>query len=85
MFSSILSIVLHPVAFLINLYRTITIASRNHQTFTVKREHDGYIVQMRKPLSPEGQLQFYFASELVSIVLLLCLIINIASNMELIV
>jgi len=53
--STLATILLHPRAFLSNLWRTLNIMRNQYQTFPVTRERDGLEVEMRKPLDPEGK------------------------------
>jgi hypothetical protein len=53
-FDRIAVILLHPVAFIRNFVRTIKVMTRKYETTMVTRESDGLVVQMRKPLDPEG-------------------------------
>lgn len=53
--STLATILLHPRAFLDNLWHTLNILRKQYQTFPITRERDGLEVEMRKPLDPEGK------------------------------
>jgi hypothetical protein len=53
-FYEIAVILRHPIAFVRNLVRTFKILSHKYETVTVIRDSDGFVVEMRRPLDPEG-------------------------------
>jgi hypothetical protein len=54
--SCYINALLHPIAFVRNLIRTIRIMGKTYKDVELEREMDGLVMKMRKPLDPEGNV-----------------------------
>ena len=53
-------VLLHPIAFVRNLIRTIRLMGKTYKDVELEREMDGLVVKMRKPLDPEGTVYIVY-------------------------